>query len=520
MPESGFTALSKYTELVDATIREETDVLALASDEARAALAEMELPELLIAAEAGAASAVPGGAGDAGAGAGAGLPAPLAEEVAAAQRAGVSAGFRGDVARLHEAHDACAHRVDATERALDAEATEDEACRGAYGGDKWTRPPSAALSRNLREKVAAYRQNLAQAFRSDESLRARVADASEGVLRLLEPESMAAATPALRAPMVSTSEGDVLAELRAATSDLEAIGAERAGIEATAKAIEERDNIMAKVMAAENPGAHEALFERELAKYDEVKAAVARNVSSQADVLGRLRRERKAFARAYDVDGWRAASAIRALRRRGTRSRTTGNSRRGSSAAPRSTRDSRRPPRSCWRKRRPGWRAGGARKRSSKPRWRRERRRRRRWRRTTRRPPPPRAATARRRIRPRRAARAMAEAHAMQATAATHALYGGYAPPTHAPVPPPGVGGAHGPRRRRRRRRRASSTRRSRSRRSRRSRRRRRRARTCTPPTPTASSRPRLRTGTGERHVTNVVTLHESCALVVRSRRR
>ena len=67
---------------------------------------------------------------------------------------------------------------------------------------------------------------------------------------------------------------------------------------------------MAKVMAAENPDAHEALFERELAKYDEVKAAVANNVSSQADVLGRLRREREAFARAYDVDGFRAATAI------------------------------------------------------------------------------------------------------------------------------------------------------------------------------------------------------------------
>ena len=40
------------------------------------------------------------------------------------------------------------------------------------------------------------------------------------------------------------------------------------------------------------------------------------------------------------------------------------------------------------------------------------------------------------------AGRAMAEAHARQATAATHALYDPYAPPTHAPVPPPGVCGA------------------------------------------------------------------------------
>lgn len=310
VPESGFKALSKYTELMDSTIREESDILALASDEARAALAEMELPELLIAAEAGAGSTIPGGMRDTAAGAGAGLPGPLAEEVAAAQRVGVSAGFRGDLMRLREAHDACAHRVDATERALDAEASEDEACRGAYGADKWSRPRSAALTSNLREKIDSYRGNLAQAFRSDESLRARVADASEGVLRLLELDAMAAATPALRAPMVSTSDGDVVAELRAAVSDLEAIGAERAGIEATAKAIKEKDNIMDKVMAAENPEAHDALFTSELAKYDEVKSAVALNVSSQSDVLGRLRREHDFFLRTYDVDGWRAASAI------------------------------------------------------------------------------------------------------------------------------------------------------------------------------------------------------------------
>ena len=446
VPESGFKALSKYTELVDATIREETDLLGVASDEARAALAEMELPELLIAAEAGAASAVPGGARVTAAGDGAGLPAALAEEVVATQRAGLSAGFKADVGRLREAYDACAHRVDATERALDAEATEDEACRGAYGADKWTRPSSAALTKNLREKIATYRQNLAQAFRSDESLRARVADASEGILRLLEPESMAAATPVLRAPMVSTSDGDTLAELRAAVSDLEAIGAERAGIEATAKAIKERDNIMAKVMAEENPDAHEALFERELAKYDEVKAAVANNVSSQADVLGRLRREREAFARAYDVDGFRAASAIHVEATQAAvahyRDLASGIERGTTFYA--------------------GFAAATAQLLEETEAWVQSRQRekaqleqavaqRAQQAAAVAQNHAAAAAAAHRAAADQAAAgRAMAEAHAAaSASAATHALYDPYASPTHAPAPPapappPGVGGAYG----------------------------------------------------------------------------
>ena len=49
VPDSGAKALSRYTEMVDELIRNETDTLAMASDEARVALREMELPETLIA---------------------------------------------------------------------------------------------------------------------------------------------------------------------------------------------------------------------------------------------------------------------------------------------------------------------------------------------------------------------------------------------------------------------------------------------------------------------------------------
>ena len=84
-------------------------------------------------------------------------------------RAGVSAGFRA-TSRGCARHTTRAHRVDAT-------------------GARWTRrrlrtrrvaaraatvdPPPSATRRATCAKVAAYRRNLAQAFRSDESLRAR-----------------------------------------------------------------------------------------------------------------------------------------------------------------------------------------------------------------------------------------------------------------------------------------------------------------------------------------------------------
>jgi programmed cell death 6-interacting protein len=306
VPESGFKALSKYTELVDALIREENDVLAAASDDARIALREMELPELLIAALAGP-SAPPGssGATDA-AGYGAGLPPPLDGEVASIQRAGGVAALRGSIPRLVEINEACTQQIGAAERMLEAEATEDESCRGTYGAAAWTRPASADLTANLRDKTATFRGNLAQASRSDDSLRRRIEDATVGVLSLLYPASLAAGAPQLQAPMISTAEdAAVLPALRAALEALQDVGAERADIEDAMKRTKENDNIMSKVMASTD--SYDALFDAELAKYEGAKAAIAGNVSSQASILSQLRGHHAVFVATYDVAGWRAA---------------------------------------------------------------------------------------------------------------------------------------------------------------------------------------------------------------------
>ena len=228
------------------------------------------------------------------------------------QSAGGVAGLSEKLARLRDMHESCSQQVSAAENTLDAEATEDDACRNAYGAGAWTRPASADLTRNLREKIGTFVGNLAQAARSDDSLRARVSDAAEGILSVLDPVNLATATPAPRAPMVSTAEdGDLVATLRTALEDLEAVGAERAGIEDTMRQIKEKDNIMSKVMA-KTCDDYEPLFAEELAKYDQVKGAIANNVSSQSDILSRLRDTHARFVSAYDVPGWRSAMASHA----------------------------------------------------------------------------------------------------------------------------------------------------------------------------------------------------------------
>ena len=107
--------------------------------------------------------------------------------------------------------------------------------------------------------------------------------------------------------MLSTlDDSGALPSLRAALEDLEAVGGERAGIEEMMRRIKEDDNIMGKVMAKTDN--YDGLFKTELAKYDKAREAIATNVSSQADILSRLRATHARFTQMYDVDAWRAAT--------------------------------------------------------------------------------------------------------------------------------------------------------------------------------------------------------------------
>ena len=68
---------------------------------------------------------------------------------------------------------------------------------------------------------------------------------------------------------------------------------------------------MSKVMAKTGDD-YETLFASEIAKYDRAREAVASNVSSQSDILSRLRDNHATFLEQYDVPAWRAAMASHA----------------------------------------------------------------------------------------------------------------------------------------------------------------------------------------------------------------
>jgi len=287
VPDSGTKALSRYTEMVDELIRNETDVLAMASDEARLALREMELPETLIALT---------------------TPAPLGgdleDRVAAFRSSGGTHALSASLNRVDELNRQCATTVRTIREILETEAAEDSAARALHGEGSWRREPSSSKNREMMQALKRFEVDLEIATKSDEQLRSRV-EGADGVLELLTKENMKQNAPLLRQPLALIEEDALVAtEIQRSLEDLEKIGNERAGIEDLMRKTKADDNILAKLMARAGESL-DALFEEEIRKYDQAKDAVMLNISKQSDVLSRLRVLQEKFVKIYDIEGLR-----------------------------------------------------------------------------------------------------------------------------------------------------------------------------------------------------------------------
>lgn len=88
--------------------------------------------------------------------------------------------------------------------------------------------------------------------------------------------------PRLQAPMMSVDDMEpatVVSNLRQALQQLDAVGAQRAQIEESLKELKAKDDILPKLMAGASD--YEALFAREIAKYDPLREQTAKNCALQ-----------------------------------------------------------------------------------------------------------------------------------------------------------------------------------------------------------------------------------------------
>lgn len=193
------------------------------------------------------------------------LPEALAADVSEYHRTG---GFRGllqSAAQLADMSGGCAAALDEVDGMLEHEAAEDAAARAEFG-DAWTRAPSAAIAVALEERLAGYRQNIAQAQQSD-AYRTQRVTAMEGLLAALSPQALVENAPRLE-PAPGADDGGaraLVAGLCAQVQEMERLAGERAGLEELLKGMKADDDILQKLMATPASG-HEALFQKELEK--------------------------------------------------------------------------------------------------------------------------------------------------------------------------------------------------------------------------------------------------------------
>eukprot|EP00884_Botryococcus_braunii_P008240 jgi/Botrbrau1/17417/Bobra.0054s0013.1 len=292
IPDNSAKALSKYTEMVDGLVREQTDKLEAASDEARLKLREWDLPDCLQALDAGSVAALPDG---------------VRLELEHLEDHGGLNHLLDLATQIKELRKVAETELGTVEELLERESAEDNAERDKFGSE-WTRPSSSALNSNLREKVAVYRQNLKEAAGSDARLFQRL-EQNQAAFGALGIDAAISQMPRLQAPMVnvgSVEPATVVGTLRQALAAVEKLSSERAGLEEALKVERNKDNLLPKLMAnaSQSP---DALFKEEIKKYDSLKASIQENLSKQAQLMEVIGSNQAAYKQVFGFPEWRAA---------------------------------------------------------------------------------------------------------------------------------------------------------------------------------------------------------------------
>lgn len=147
--ESGKKALTKYSEMVDGIIQTQLDKINLAKEVCKEKLQEMGLPDAISTVENGST-----------------IPAELKAQVEAIQDRGGPGGLEMELRQLKDLRRVNLELMVQMEEMLQKEEKEDSQYRAQYK-DKWNRPESGVLAKNMRDMLRKYADNLKEAGISD-----------------------------------------------------------------------------------------------------------------------------------------------------------------------------------------------------------------------------------------------------------------------------------------------------------------------------------------------------------------
>ncbi len=291
VPDQTTKALSRYSEMVDNLVAEEKNHLGGLAEEAALRLHEKELPELLHALEPGRALTV---------------PEPLASQLATLERGGGVEFFEDLFRQVVEVREVTREMLESAQADMDLEAREDAEMRGSLR-EKWTAPPSATLSTVLCEKALGYRENLMTAEQNDSALSQQYRDLSPAFARLTAA-AVASSMPRIQAPaLLDGGGGAAVGVLRATVDGLAECRSRATELERDLDAAKAGDSMLQKLMVQSD--GYDELFERELEKFEPLRARGAALAARQKELLDQLSAQHEDFLGTHDVQGWRVACA-------------------------------------------------------------------------------------------------------------------------------------------------------------------------------------------------------------------
>ncbi|KAK1266648.1 hypothetical protein QJS04_geneDACA015364 [Acorus gramineus] len=288
VPDGSAKALSRYTEMVDEIIRKQAERLQQGSEITRVKLKEMDLPDSILALEGNST-----------------LPLDLKDDVEAVQIVGGPAGMDAELQQLRDLKRVNQEMLVQVEELLQKESREDAQFRTQFG-TRWTRPQSSTLTKNLQDRLNRFAGNLKQASESDARIERAVKE-HMALMSILDQRPIESALPSLARPIMSLdgNEDAIVGTLKQSLRQLEALGAQRAGLEDILKEMKRKDDILPKLMAT--TGSYDDLFRKEVSKYDHICEQITQNIEAQEQLLLQIQAQNDHFTTIFNLEDFKAS---------------------------------------------------------------------------------------------------------------------------------------------------------------------------------------------------------------------
>jgi programmed cell death 6-interacting protein len=284
VPEEVTRDWSKYTDMLDRMLREQTSRIDMASDNARMKLREMELPERLHAMQIGHVDNIPEG---------------VKVDLESIQASGGLSSMLDIAQQLTDMNFSVSKDLDE--------------CRTALNASR-AKGMSQEMYDLYNNKIESYSNNLVVAKKTDGTINDRI-EKHRKDLKTLELRNAAADAPSVQSPMLlmdSTEPAEAAHALKVGLQGLQALSTQRASLEESLQQQKNNDDIVESLMNSNSQKGE--IFQAHLAKYDGIKKSIEANITKQEEILTAMKHANKIFVDSYDFDDWEKKRRSMAVR--------------------------------------------------------------------------------------------------------------------------------------------------------------------------------------------------------------